>query len=221
MNIFNIIGPIMIGPSSSHTAGVVRIGLISYNIFGHTPSDIEIIFYGSFAKTYVGHGSDKAIIGGLLGMGTSDDTIRDSLKIAKEKGVNFKFKPSDVIKSHPNTVEVIGKSVKGEIIRIVGISIGGGNIVIKKINDLAVELDGNFDTILINHIDKSGVVRNVTTVLYENKINIANMKVYRTEKGGNAMMIIESDERLDENIIKDITTIDNIKNAVIIPKIEI
>ncbi len=219
MNIFNIIGPIMIGPSSSHTAGVVRVGLISYNIFGKTPKDIEVIFYGSFAKTYIGHGSDKAIMGGLLGMNTNDENIRHSLSLAKKNGINFKFTTSEDITKHPNTLKIIGKSIKDDIITITGESVGGGNIVIRKINDLAVELDGTYDTILINHVDLPGVVKNVTSVLYENKINIANMKVYRSEKGGNAMMIIESDEKLEETITTKISDIINIKNATIIPKI--
>lgn len=219
MNMFDIIGPIMIGPSSSHTAGVVRIGLLSKSILGITPKDVTITWYGSFSKTYIGHGSDKAIIAGLLGLDTFDERIRDSFSLAKEQNMTFNFVSSTEDYPHPNTVKITAKDDLGNVKNIVAKSVGGGAIEIVQIDDLSVSIDGSYDTLITTHIDKSGVIKNVANILYENKINIATMKVHRSEKNGNAMMIIESDNDLDNNVLLEVKQLPNIKHSVIVKKI--
>ncbi|MFV0503100.1 MAG: L-serine ammonia-lyase, iron-sulfur-dependent subunit beta [Lachnospirales bacterium] len=213
MNIFDIVGPIMIGPSSSHTAGVVRIGQICNKIFGKADK-YEIIFYESFAKTYNGHGSDKAIIGGLLNMNPWDDNLPKALEIAKKKNMNYTMSTSTDKSEHPNAV-----LVKANNTSVLGFSVGGGNILIKKINDVNVEIDGKYDTIFINHIDEPGVIHEVTEVLYKYAINIANMKVYRSEKGGNAIMIIEIDGTINPNVTQELNSKCKINKSTIIPSI--
>lgn len=219
MNIFDIIGPIMIGPSSSHTAGVVRIGLMCKSILNTIPKKVTITWYGSFAKTYVGHGSDKAIIAGLLGFQTDDKNIIDSIDIAKKEGMEFIFETSKVFQSHPNTVKICALNDKGQMQEIVASSVGGGAIIVQKINNLDVLIDGTYDTLFINHIDEKGVVKNVTDILYNFNVNIGAMKVYRSEKSGNAIMVIESDSMLSADIINTIEQAEHVKKAVIIPKI--
>ncbi len=219
MNITNIIGPIMIGPSSSHTAGVVKIGLLANKILNCVPKKVTIVWYGSFAKTYIGHGSDKAIIAGLLGMNTSDEGIRNSLEIAKEKGMEFEFKTSSDEGYHPNTLKIIGLNDQNEMRELMAASLGGGSAMIQKIDDIDVVIDGSYDTIFIRHRDARGVVKNVTDALYEYQINIATMRVTRSEKSGDAIMLIEIDDELSDEGLAKISTVENIKKATIIKKI--
>lgn len=219
MNIFDIIGPIMIGPSSSHTAGIVRIGLMCKSILNTVPKKVTITWYGSLATTYVGHGSDKAIIAGLLGFQTDDKNIIDSLDIAKKEGMDFCFETSKIVQGHPNTVKVSALNDKGQMQEIIASSVGGGAIIVQKIDNLDVLIDGTYDTLFINHIDEKGVVKNVTDILYKYQVNIGAMKVYRSEKSGNAIMVIESDHVLTEEITKAIEQADHVKKAIIIPKI--
>ncbi len=219
MNITDIIGPIMIGPSSSHTAGVVKIGLLANKILNGVPKKVQIIWYGSFAKTYVGHGSDKAIIAGLLGMNTDDERIRNSLEIAESQGIKFEFLTSNEDGYHPNTLKIISTSEDGIERRILAASLGGGSALIQKIDDIDVIIDGNFDTIFIRHHDEKGVVKQVIDILYSYKINIATMRVTRSEKSGDAIMLIEIDDALLEDGLEKIEAISSIKKANIIKKI--
>lgn len=216
MNIFDILGPVMVGPSSSHTAGVVRIGNVVWKIFGETPTFIKIGFYGSFAKTYVGHGSDKAIIAGILGFKTDDIRIRNSLDIAEEKGIVFSFETIDLEYAHPNTVVIEAKKDNVKSLYLQGESIGGGNIIIRKINNTIVDFNGQYDTIIISHFDVQGVISLVTNLLSIEQINIASMKVYRATKGGEAMMIIETDQKLNKALEKTIMALPHIKNATVL-----
>ena len=216
MNIFDIIGPVMIGPSSSHTAGVVRIGYSVYKIAGYTPNDIKIKFHGSFARTYVGHGSDKAIIAGLLGFKTDSVEIRTSHEIAKERGVNFSFETIELANAHPNTVVVECTLENKDTLTVVAESIGGGNFIIRRINDICLEFDGKYNSIIINHIDIKGMIFNVTKILANENINIAQMKVSRTRKGGHALMVIEIDGDFDKEIIGKLRNTENIRNATLI-----
>ncbi len=219
MNITDIIGPIMIGPSSSHTAGVVKIGLLANRILNCVPKKVTIVWYGSFAKTYVGHGSDKAIIAGLLGMNTSDEGIRNSLEIAKERGMEFEFKICNDEGYHPNTLRIIGTNDQNEVRELMAASLGGGSAMIQKIDDIEVVIDGSYDTIFIRHRDEKGVVKNVTDALYEYQINIATMRVTRSEKSGDAIMLIEIDDELPNEGLEKISKIKSIKKAVVVKKI--
>ena len=200
MQVFDIIGPIMIGPSSSHTAGAVRIGKYARSILGDTPIYALIRFSGSFAKTYKGHGTDKAIIAGILGMETDDERIRRSLEVAVEEGLEYTFEEADIDGAHPNTAEVILKAADGKEIVVQGASIGGGNIVINRINGTVVSITGKSDTLIIPHEDVPGMIAVVTQILAQHSVNIHGFSLCRDRKGGVAVMTIEIDGNIDDSI---------------------
>ena len=197
---FDIIGPVMIGPSSSHTAGAVRIGKYARSILGNIPVKAEIHFSGSFAKTYKGHGTDKAVIAGILGMDTDDARIRISMEIAKEEGLDFSFTEVDISDAHPNTAEIILTDADGKTASVQGASIGGGNIIINKINGTEVSISGKSDTLIIPHQDVPGMIAVVTNILAEHGVNIHGFSLCRDRKGGTAVMTIEIDGNMNEDI---------------------
>lgn len=200
LQVFDIIGPIMIGPSSSHTAGAVRIGKYARSILGTTPIFALIRFSGSFAKTYKGHGTDKAMIAGILGMETDDARIPISMEIAEKMGLEFTFEKTEIDGAHPNTAEIILKDADGKEILVRGTSIGGGNIIINKINNTVVSISGKSDTLIVPHEDVPGMIAVVTKILAENSVNIHGFSLCRDHKGGIAVMTIEIDGGIDENI---------------------
>ncbi|MDR2938841.1 MAG: L-serine ammonia-lyase, iron-sulfur-dependent subunit beta [Clostridiales bacterium] len=210
MDLFDIIGPIMVGPSSSHTAGVVRIGNVVRKILDAEPKDIVVKFHGSFSTTYKGHGSDKAIIGGIMGFKADDPRIRGSLEVAKSSGIAYSFETITLKNAHPNSIVVQVKDKNGNGLKVIGESVGGGNIVIRRINDTVVELTGEYDTIITNHHDEPGVVSLVANVLAFNQINIANMRVFRSAKGGGAIMVIETDGIPDKGLAKTLAALPSI-----------
>ncbi len=217
MKVFDIIGPVMIGPSSSHTAGAVRIGNVVHAILG-LPEELKITFCGSFAGTYRGHGSDRAIIAGIMGMKTDDKNIVNSLEIAAQIKLPYTIETSGAKVEHPNTI-IIKASNSTEKLELVGISLGGGNIKIAKINGISIDFRGNYNTIIIKHQDAPGVISQVTKVLAENMINIASMNVYRSDKKGDAMMFIEIDEDITAEALSKISCLEHIKNTKLIAKI--
>ncbi len=194
MNIFNIVGPIMVGPSSSHTAGACRIGNVFKRVYGSTPKEVFITFYGSFADTYKGHGTDKAIIGGLLGYPTDDPRIPSSIEIANELGLKVHFIESPLEMPHPNTVLITSVGENNYETTVLAESVGGGNIIIKEIDGVPVNLDGSTHAIVISHHDEPGVINYVTEILARMDINVANMIVSRIAKGERANMFLEIDE---------------------------
>lgn len=204
MGVFEIIGPIMIGPSSSHTAGAARLGLLGRAVLKEEPKEIVIILYGSFAKTYRGHGTDRALIAGVLGCKTDDGKIRDAFSLAKERGLSVTIKTSDEEVSHPNTVRLIMKGEKGREMEVLGCSLGGGKVLLKEINGYPAELSGDSYTIVTQHTDKPGVIAAVTTLLSKNEINISTMKVFRKHKNEEAVMIIETDTPVTESMTRQI-----------------
>lgn len=195
----DIIGPIMVGPSSSHTAGAVRIGQIARSIYGGTPERADIIFYGSFAKTYRGHGTDVAIAAGLLGFSTFDDRIPDALELAEPEGMTVKLHVSHDRTDHPNTARIKLQGHLGTL-DMVGVSVGGGAVSITEINGFRVRLQGDIPTLLIMHQDRSGMIAAVTNILAKYNINISHMEVSRTDKGKNALMSIETDEKISHEL---------------------
>jgi len=200
----------MIGPSSSHTAGVVRIGNVARRILGHRPSRAVISFHGSLAKTYRGHGSDKAIVAGLLNYKPDDMRIRDSLKHAEEKGFSYEIKTVELEGVHPNTVVLELFCDKTRDFTLQGASVGGGNILIQKIDGIDVEFDGYYDTLIVRHKDEPGAISAVTSIFTVEKINIAGMKVYRENRlrqGGDAIMVIEVDEKLNKELTTTISSL--------------
>lgn len=205
----------MVGPSSSHTAGAVKIGQFAKKLFNSEIKTIEVIFYGSFAKTYKGHGTDIAIVGGILGFKTDDSRMKHSIDIAKDRGINVIFNEDYSEVEHPNTARII-LSNEIKLSEIIGVSIGGGNIKISELNGFKINLYGEYTTLLVENYDKFGAVADVTNILAKYKINIAHMEVSRHTKGENALMIIEIDDKINKDIIKEISTLKNIKNTVVL-----
>ncbi|TYS61571.1 L-serine ammonia-lyase, iron-sulfur-dependent, subunit beta [Sutcliffiella horikoshii] len=208
-SVFDIIGPIMIGPSSSHTAGAARIGRVARSLFGRQPKWANISFYGSFAKTYKGHGTDVAIVGGLLDFDTFDERIKTSLQIADSLGVSISFHEEDAVTDHPNTAKVVIGDDDGEL-ELVGISIGGGKIEITELNGFALKLSGNHPALLVVHDDRYGAIAGVANVLAKFAINIGHMEVSRKEKGQKALMTIEVDQNIDDAAIQELSALPNI-----------
>lgn len=210
---FDIIGPVMVGPSSSHTAGAVRIGKMARTLFNMKPNKAIISLYGSFAKTYKGHGTDVAVVGGILDFDTFDKRIPNALEIAKEAGIDVQFIVEDVITDHPNTVkiELFSETKEQEL---VGISIGGGTIEITELNSFKLKLSGEHPAILVVHQDQFGMVSQVTKILAEYRINIGHMEVSRKEKGQTALMVIEVDEPIEESVIGLLEELPNVKQIV-------
>jgi L-serine dehydratase len=208
-SVFDIIGPVMIGPSSSHTAGAARIGRLARNLFRREPKWATISFYGSFAKTYKGHGTDVAIVGGILDYDTYDERIIESINVAKKKGIKIKFQEEDAITDHPNTARIRMGDDKGEI-ELVGISIGGGKVEIIELNGFELKLSGHHPAILVVHDDRFGAIASVSNIIAKHQLNIGHMDVSRKEKGQMALMTIEVDQPIDEAVINELTSLPNI-----------
>ncbi|MBE9388694.1 L-serine ammonia-lyase, iron-sulfur-dependent subunit beta [Vagococcus salmoninarum] len=211
-SVFDLIGPIMIGPSSSHTAGAARIGKIVRNIFGELPDEVDIWLYESFAKTYRGHGTDIALVGGLLGMEPDDERLAESLRLAHEAGMEVAFVPKKEKAEHPNQVTLKVKKA-GRSMSVTGLSIGGGNIQISELNGFRINLSMGVPTFVIVHQDVPGMIAKVTKVFERQAINIGTMTVTREAKGDNAIMIIEVDERHAEDSLLELKKILNIHNV--------
>lgn len=207
-SVFDILGPIMIGPSSSHTAGAARLGKIGREIAGDFFYKVTFYLHGSFAKTYKGHGTDRALVAGILGMDPSDERIKSSLNIAKEKGIEIEFVESDLGYVHPNTVKIMFYYKNKENYYIIGSSIGGGNILITNIDGNDVEFSGDYPTILIKYKDQKGSISRISSILSREDINIATMKVSR--EGRVATMIMEIDSPINDNLINNISKLDGI-----------
>lgn len=202
---FDIIGPVMVGPSSSHTAGAVRLGRFARIIAKEQPQEVEILLHGSFAKTYRGHGTDLALLGGLLGMNPDDVRIRDSFRYAQEAGLNYTFTATDLGDGyHANTAKFIMKLSDGSIKEVVGCSIGGGNVLVTELDGFPVEISGAHPTIIDTHLDEPGVIHKITGVLVEYDLNIATMKVFRQEKNTVAYMVIETDQCVPQEALAEI-----------------
>ena len=210
-SVFDIIGPIMVGPSSSHTAGAARIGKVVRRIFGEQPTSVDIYLYESFAKKYRGHGTDIALVGGLLGMEPDDEHLADSLKIAHEQGMEVCFVPKKEKAEHPNMVQL--KVSKGaHKLTVTGISIGGGNIQISEVNGFKLSLSLGTPTFVIVQQDVPGMIAKITQLFSQSDVNIGTMTVTRESKGEKAIMIIETDERRDD-FLAEIQQMDAVYSA--------
>jgi L-serine dehydratase len=208
-SVFDIIGPIMIGPSSSHTAGAARIGRVARTLFDREPKWASISLYGSFAQTYRGHGTDVAIVGGLLDFDTFDERIKTSLEIAKKNGMKLTFIEEDAVVEHPNTARLIIGDDYGQL-ELVGISIGGGKIEITELNGFELKLSGNHPAILVVHNDRFGAIAAVANIFAKYAINIGQMNVARKDVGQMALMTIETDQNISKEVIEELKTLPNI-----------
>lgn len=215
-NVFDLLGPIMVGPSSSHTAGAVRLGAMARKILGEEPVEGKLLLHGSFATTGKGHGTNLALAAGLLGMFPDDERIPEALRLAEERGLNICFETGDLGEVHPNTVKFDLLGVNGRQVQVVGSSIGGGTIVIRQINDFEVEIRGDYPTLVILHQDLPGVVAQVTLLLATAQINIARMLVSREKKGAQALMVLETDQSIDNAVLELLRKLPRIYQALAI-----
>jgi L-serine dehydratase len=206
VSLLDIIGPVMVGPSSSHTAGACRLGLLARCLVGGTPEHARIELHGSFARTGEGHGTDKAIVGGLMGFRPDDERIRDALDIAEREGLDYRFEKTTLGEEnevHPNTVRVtLERGDRSSV--MVGSSLGAGRVLVSEIEGYPVEVTGNYNTIVLVAEDIPGSVARIATILAEDGINIATLRLTRKARGGDAFMVIEVDEQPDEKVRSDI-----------------
>ena len=222
MNIFDIIGPVMIGPSSSHTAGAVRLGRVANKLADDRPlKRVDILLSGSFAQTYKGHGTDRALLAGIMGYHSYSKEIRDALRIAAERGIDYTFLKGNIPGAHPNTARIHFILQDGEEGTVQGASVGGGNILVSQVNGMHVEFTGESNTILVMHQDKPGVIAAVTQLMHFEyaDLNIANFHLSRETKGGNAIMTIEIDGQPPEGLIGAIRKIRYVSNAILIRRL--
>jgi L-serine dehydratase len=207
---FDILGPIMIGPSSSHTAGAAKLGKIASIIAGKNIAKVKFVLHGSFARTYRGHGTDRALVAGILRMDPWDKRLKNSFNYVEKEGIDVKFSEEDLGDVHPNTVKFVITKKSGRIVEIIGSSVGGGNILISEVDGQSMEFTGNYPTLIITHMDVPGMISKVSTILYDEDINIAFMNVYRNSRGLKAVMVFETDNIVPKEIIKRIKALDNI-----------
>ena len=213
-SLLEILGPIMIGPSSSHTAGAARLGRIATTIAGEGFTSASFLLHGSFAKTYNGHGTDKALLGGVMGFSPSDVRIRDAFKIADEKNLHYEYLETDLGFVHPNTVRIIFHYEDRPDYYVQGSSIGGGNILITNINGTEIEFRGERPTVILKYKDKKGIISRITSLFAIAGFNIANMTVIRS--GRMSTLLCEFDGEVDNSILDDINRIDDFEFATFI-----
>ena len=207
MPVWEIIGPVMTGPSSSHTAGAAHIGRIVRMCWGGEVKRADLYMRGSFASTGAGHGTDKALIAGLMGMSQDDPSIRDALELARAAGMEFHFYTEEVAGAHPNSVRVVVSGDDGRTMEVVGYSIGGGAVILHKLDGFQVDISCTLPAVIIMNRDVQGVVSAVTSYLSAHNVNIATMKLHRDTRGGRATMVIELDsaeEHADTEVIKNL-----------------
>ena len=201
MNIFDIMGPIMVGPSSSHTAGAARIGLITRHLLGSRPAAAELLLHGSFAATGAGHGTDRALVAGLLGMGPDDPRLPASFELAQEAGLSLELGKTVLRGVHPNTVLLRVTAPDGRALEVVASSLGGGRVKVCSIDGLEASFTGDLPTLIIRNEDRPGHVAEVANLLSHHGVNIAAMQLYRDRRGGLAVMVIESDQPIPAALV--------------------
>ncbi len=207
----------MIGPSSSHTAGAVRIGYLTRMLLAEPAVEARVYLHGSFAHTYKGHGTDRAIAAGIMGMKPDNERIRNSLTLAKEQGLNIKFETIELSNAHPNTAFIEVKGIDGKKLSVKGSSIGGGNIIITEINGKQVEITGKSPTLVVEYSDIPGRIAAITSITARHRINISQIHIGRDYRGGTATMCLQMDGlSVDSTVKEDILKIDNVYDAILI-----
>lgn len=209
----------MIGPSSSHTAGAARIGSIARSLLSNPPIQAEIALHGSFAKTYKGHGTDKAMIAGILGLRPDDDRIRDSIELAQQEGLIVHLKTTNLENAHPNTAVITLTDTCGHSICIQASSVGGGNVRVTKINGMDVDITGQHHTFIVLHQDEPGTIAEVTELMARQQLNICSFHLSRQTKGGIACMTIEVDGSTDRDLNDQITRLPHILSSTLLTAI--
>ena len=213
--LFDVISPIMVGPSSSHTAGAIRLGLMARNIYSKPIKKVEFTLYNSFAQTGFGHGTQKGLLAGILGYSVSDKEIRNIFDTVKD--VEYSFDYADDLSRHPNSVDIV---INDEM-KISGNSVGAGEIKITEINGFSVSIAGNYHTILLMYKDKPGIISTVSNIIQSQNINIASLHCDRNQKGGTASMYIALDIPASDDIVSEISGIEDVYYTTQIRKLEV
>ena len=217
LQVFDIIGPIMIGPSSSHTAGAAKIAYLAQKMITGPLLQVDFTLYGSFARTYRGHGTDRALLGGIMGFTTDDMRIRNSFEIAENEGIAFTFQPDEEETDvHPNTVDIHMVNKAGQEMTVRGESLGGGKVRISRINKVQVDFTGEYSAVIVIQKDRPGVVAHITKALSDRNVNIAFMRLFREGKGNVAYTIVESDGHLPENIREELLKNEHVHDVMIV-----
>lgn len=209
-SIFDILGPVMVGPSSSHTAGAVRIGLVGRKLLGVRPLRARIYLHGSFAATGEGHGTDRGIVAGLLGMKPDDMRIPDSFRIAGEEGMEFQIEKKELRDAHPNTALMILEAEGRPQMKVQACSIGGGRIQVTRLGNMDVNFSAETNTLIVYNMDQPGCVADVAHVLSRKKVNIATMQLFRDKRGGYAVMVVETDQMISRQAVEWLESMDGI-----------
>lgn len=217
ISVFDVLGPNMIGPSSSHTAGTAVIAHLAQKMINGPLRSVEFTLYGSFAKTYRGHGTDRALLGGIMGFSTDDMRIRDSFRIAEERGLEFNFIVNETETDiYPNTVDIRMTNVAGQVMSVRGESLGGGKVKIVRINQVKVDFSGEYSAVIVIHQDKPGLAAHITKVISDRNVNIAFMRLFRESKGNTAYTIVESDDHLPEDITESLRENKHVHDVMIV-----
>lgn len=216
--LFDIISPVMIGPSSSHTAGAVRLGLLAKNIYKTTPKKVVFRLYNSYAHTGKGHGTEKGLLAGVLGLSVDDRRIKNIFESDIAKKIDYSFEYYDNFKYHPNAVEMIFDGENKMF--IAGESVGAGEVAIRKIDDFNVKLTGKYNTLILVYKDMPGMISQVTSILQSKNINIASLICDRNAKGKEASMIISIDGNIDSSVVETVEEIPEVYFVSYVEKLE-
>ena len=217
ISVFDVLGPNMIGPSSSHTAGAAKIAYLAQKMITGPLLQVDFTLYGSFARTYRGHGTDRALLGGIMGFTTDDMRIRNSFEIAENEGIAFQFQPNEEETDvHPNTVDIHMVNKAGQEMTVRGESLGGGKVRISRINKVQVDFTGEYSAVIVIQKDRPGVVAHITKALSDRNVNIAFMRLFREGKGNVAYTIVESDVHLPENIREELLKNEHVHDVMIV-----
>lgn len=219
MNIFDIVGPVMVGPSSSHTAGAVKIGYVSRKLLGEEVKEARILLYGSFLTTGTGHGTRKALVAGLLGMKPDDIRIPDAIELAEKAGMKIEFGEAHLKEAHPNTAQLFLTGVSGRTLEIIGQSLGGSRINIAEIDGIETNFSGEYPTLVVHNLDQPGHVSEVTSMLAHKGVNIAYMQLYRSNRGGEAVMVVECDQEIPREGIEWLEKVEGVKKVTYLSKL--
>ncbi len=218
MSLLDVIGPVMVGPSSSHTAGACRLALLARHTLIQPPKRAKLTLHGSFAKTAKGHGTDLALAAGLLGFAPDDPRIPQALELAEAAGLAISFAKKDLGDVHPNTV-LLELANDGEEVALLGSSLGGGLVKMSKINGFEINFSGSYHTLIVEHRDTPGVIATVTRVIADNDANIATLTCGRKRRGGEAMMSIEIDRRLSQYVLDYLTHLPFVRWMRMLPEV--
>jgi len=212
-SLFDVIGPIMIGPSSSHTAGAARIAYAANQIFGLPIERVEFFLHGSFAQTGKGHGTDRALLAGIMGLPPGDERLPKAFELARLNHLEYEFHNADLGDVHPNTVSIHMHGKNGEYAEVTGSSIGGGNMVISRLNGVQVELTGQYPTLVVFHHDQPGIVATILSIIARHNINLAYMKLFRQKKGTTAVLIAETDQAIGPDIVNEVNEVKGVEQV--------